>query len=78
MTVIDKQGHSVTHEYLKPPGRGPGNPMTDAELKLKFDDCASQALTGAGGKSAFQMLTQFEALDDLRPLHAALCDVKAA
>ena len=78
VTVIDKQGHSVTHEYLKPPGRGPGNPMTDAELKLKFDDCASQALTGAGGKSAFQMLTQFEALDDLRPLHAALCDVKAA
>ena len=34
-------------------GRGPSNPMTDAELFEKFRDCTAQALPGARAEKAF-------------------------
>jgi 2-methylcitrate dehydratase PrpD len=48
-----KDGRVLQAEAETRFGRGPGNPMSDAELFEKFRDCTAQALPGARAEQAF-------------------------
>ena len=49
-------------------GRSGNNAMSIVELKEKFDDCASGALTNAQREAAFQQLMTLESLADIGAL----------
>ena len=59
-------------EYLREPGRGPQNPMSDAELRAKFDDCAHASLSEATADALWQHLCRFESVADVATV-AAVC-----
>ncbi|PON14568.1 MmgE/PrpD family protein [Candidatus Entotheonella serta] len=58
-------------EYLM--GRGRPNPMSEAEMWVKFEDCVSRVLPAEQIAQLFAELGRFESLDSIRQL-TALCE----
>jgi 2-methylcitrate dehydratase PrpD len=54
------------------PGRGPLNPMSEAELRGKFMDCANQALPEAQAAALFERLWQLRTVGDMSELKGLL------
>lgn len=52
------------------PGRGPLHPMTEPELRMKFMDCAQQAVPEAQAAELFDTLWQLNGVNDLRTIKA--------
>lgn len=53
-------------------GRGPANPMTDAEVRAKFDDCTSNVLPAAQGAALLARLTALDGEPSIRALTALM------
>ena len=54
------------------PGRGPLNPMSEAELRAKFMDCAALALPAAQAAALFDRLWQLRSVEDMSQLKSLL------
>lgn len=74
VTVRMKDGSTVTREYLREPGRGPGNPMSEAELRTKFEDCAGRVLAPAGVAATWSVLRDLASLSSVRVLTRAMSE----
>jgi 2-methylcitrate dehydratase PrpD len=80
VSVSLKDGRSIVREYMEEPGRGPGNPMDDVELRAKFEDCAALALRPDGIDAVWQALMVIEDMASVRELTreiAAHCETAA-
>ena len=62
-------------EYLM--GRGKPNPMSEAEMRVKFEDCVSRVLPSERIGPLFDRLLAFEEIDDIRDL-TAMCEAPAS
>jgi 2-methylcitrate dehydratase PrpD len=72
ITVTRTDGRSVTVEAADPIG-SPEKPLTDAQLKAKFCDCARNAIQPLSGPSvdtALAAIGRLETLADARELMA--------
>ena len=54
------------------PGRGPLHPLSEAELRGKFMDCAKQALPEAQAAELFDRLWQLRTVGDMSELKGLL------
>ena len=63
VTLAD--GRRLAHEVASEMGRGPNNPMSDAEMWRKFSDCAVRVLSPEQIRVAFDSLAR---LDSDRPI----------
>lgn len=72
VTLRLRDGGERVHEHLLAPGRGGGNAMSEAELKAKFEGCASMVLSSAALEKAWTQLRDFQGLADVRELTATL------
>jgi 2-methylcitrate dehydratase PrpD len=45
VSLFLKNGSTLNEYVVSPRGRGPENPLTEKDLKLKFEDCASRLLS---------------------------------
>ena len=68
--TADGRTLSEKTDYLM--GRGKPNPMSDAEMRVKFGDCVSRVLPVEQTARLFDMLRSFERIRNLRDL-TALC-----
>ena len=72
-TVTIHLRDGTTHSlHARFPKGGSEVPMTDAELRAKFHDCARDVLTDAARDQAIEMIDALDTLDDVRPLMALL------
>ncbi len=53
-------------------GRGAANPMTNKELRAKFEDCARRVFSSADRAALWDLLWRLEALTDVRELTQAM------
>ena len=53
-------------------GRGAANPMTNKELRAKFEDCARRVFSSAERAALWDLLWRLEALTDVRELTQAM------
>jgi 2-methylcitrate dehydratase PrpD len=67
VTIRLKNGQSYTREAQHAKG-GPEFPMTEAELKAKFFDCAKEAMPADAAQQALDYIAKLETLDSIRPL----------
>jgi 2-methylcitrate dehydratase PrpD len=67
VTVRLKNGQTLSREAQHAKG-GPEYPMTEAELRGKFTECAKQAIDEKGAARALDYVEGLEALQDVRPL----------
>jgi 2-methylcitrate dehydratase PrpD len=70
VTVRLKNGQTLSREAQHAKG-GPENPMTEAELRGKFTECAKQAIDEKGAARALDYVEGLEGLQDVR----ALCEI---
>jgi 2-methylcitrate dehydratase PrpD len=68
--TADGRTLSEKTEYLM--GRGKPNPMSEAEMRVKFEDCVSRILPADQTARLFEMLGSFESIENMRDL-TALC-----
>jgi hypothetical protein len=73
--TADGRKLSEKTEYLM--GRGKPNPMSETEMRVKFEDCVSRVLPADQTARLFEMLSSFEKIRDMRDL-TALCEVPAS
>ena len=73
--TADGRKLSEKTEYLM--GRGKPNPMSETEMRVKFEDCVSRILPADQTARLFDMLGSFENIRDLRDL-TALCEAPAS
>ena len=71
VTTRDGTKLSEKTEYLM--GRGRPNPMSDEEMRVKFTDCASRVLPTDRIAPLFEMLGNFESIENMLDL-TALCE----
>lgn len=71
VTLHLKSGATYTHQAEQAKG-SPQFPLTRAELKAKFSECARQALGESAGASALGYVEQLETLETIKPLSALL------
>jgi len=67
VTVRLKNGQSYTREAQHAKG-GPEFPMTEAELRGKFTECATQALSADAAERALALIEGLEKVDNVRSL----------
>ncbi len=69
--VETKTGETLSEktEYIM--GRGIPNPMSEDEMRVKFEDCVSRVLSADQIARLFDMLGKFETIGDLRTLSKA-------
>ena len=72
VTVRLKNGQTLIREAQHAKG-GPEFPMTEAELKGKFTECAREALSESATQKALADIERLETLESIRPL----CDLLA-
>jgi hypothetical protein len=53
-------------------GRGAANPMTNNELRAKFEDCARRVFSSAERATLWELLWRLESLTDVRELTQAM------
>jgi 2-methylcitrate dehydratase PrpD len=56
----------------QPAGRTSRNPLPQARLKEKFENCANRVLAPERTARAYETITRFEALHDVRALHEGM------
>jgi 2-methylcitrate dehydratase PrpD len=66
VTVAFKDGIQRSEYVLAPRGRGPEYPLSDEDLKLKFENCASRLLPMDTVESLYRQLKDLEKLDSIR------------
>ena len=69
--TVDGKTLSERTEYLM--GRGKPNPMSETEMRVKFEDCVTRILPADQTARLFDMLGDFEKIGDMRDL-TALCE----
>jgi 2-methylcitrate dehydratase PrpD len=67
VTIRLKNGQTLVREAQHAKG-GPEFPMSEAELKTKFFDCASQTVDQNTAQRALAEIERLETLSDIRPL----------
>jgi 2-methylcitrate dehydratase PrpD len=67
VTIRLKNGQTLSREAQHAKG-GPEFPMTEAELRGKFNECARQAIDEKSAARALDYIEGLEALQDVRPL----------
>ncbi len=81
VTVELADGRRLTGAAASALGRGPGDPMSDAEMLRKFSDCAARVLSPGQARAAFDALRQLDSDvsvgDLLAPLSVALAPGEA-
>ncbi|HEY6987552.1 MAG TPA: MmgE/PrpD family protein [Bryobacteraceae bacterium] len=70
VTLRLKNGQTLTREAQHAKG-GPEYPMTEAELREKFSECAREAIDAKRATQALEAIERLETLSDIRPF----CDV---
>ena len=70
VTIRLKNGPTLTREAQHAKG-GPEYPMTEAELREKFTECAREAIDPRKAAQALDYIENLETLSDIRPL----CDI---
>ncbi len=71
VTVRTKDGRKLTREAQHAKG-GPEIPMTEAELRGKFTDCARQSLNAEAAERVLAQIEDLERVNDLRALAVIL------
>jgi 2-methylcitrate dehydratase PrpD len=66
VTVTLKDGTELSEHVITPRGRGPENPLTDEDLKLKFGNCASRLLPADRVALLYERLSALEESNSLR------------
>ena len=66
VTVTLKDGTTLSEHVISPRGRGPENPLSEKDLKRKFENCASRLLSADKVESLYGALTTLEKLDSVR------------
>jgi 2-methylcitrate dehydratase PrpD len=69
--TADGRTLSEKTEYLM--GRGKPNPMSESEMRIKFEDCVTRVLPAEQTARLFETLGSFETIADMREL-TALCE----
>ncbi len=69
--TVDGKTLSEKTEYLM--GRGKPNPMSETEMRVKFEDCVNRILPADQTARLFERLGDFEKIGNLRDL-TALCE----
>src|SRR5262245_706129 len=67
VTIRLKNGQTLTREAQHAKG-GPESPMTEAELRAKFFDCAKEALPRESAQRALDQIEKLDTASDIRPL----------
>jgi 2-methylcitrate dehydratase PrpD len=67
VTVRLRNGQTFTREAQHAKG-GPEYPMTEAELRDKFTECAREAIDARSAAQALDYIENLETLGDVRPL----------
>ena len=75
VTVTLADGRQLAASASVAMGRGPGNPMTAAEMRIKFHDCIGSVLTPAQGDA---LLTGLTALAEARSIRALTAQMQPA
>jgi len=70
VTIRLKNGQTLTREAQHAKG-GPEYPMSEAELREKFTECAGEAIDPRKAAQALDYIENLETLSDIRPL----CDI---
>lgn len=60
-----RDGTVLTEEATTPFGRGPLNPMSRDELRMKFEDCAVRAISPRAARRLFDTLMDLEHVEEL-------------
>jgi 2-methylcitrate dehydratase PrpD len=71
VVVLLKNGETLEETVAEHRGRQT-NPLSEAELIAKFDECAAGLLTDVQRKEVVDLCWQLDALDDVRPLGDAV------
>ena len=67
VTVRLKNGQTYSRDAEHAKG-GPEFPMTEAELKTKFMECACQAISASAAERTLESVQRLDTLQDIRPL----------
>jgi 2-methylcitrate dehydratase PrpD len=67
VTVRLKNGQAYSRDAEHAKG-GPEFPMTEAELKTKFMECACQAISASAAERTLESVERLDTLQDIRPL----------
>jgi len=67
VTVRLKNGQTYSRDAEHAKG-GPEFPMTEAELKTKFMECACQAISASAAERTLESVERLDTLQDIRPL----------
>ena len=65
VTVTLKDGTQKSESVIAPRGRGPEYPLSDEDLKLKFENCASRLLPMDRVELLYRQLKDLEKLDSI-------------
>jgi len=65
-----KNGQTFTREAQHAKG-GPEHPMSEADLRDKFTECAREAIDASSAAKALDYIRDLETVGDIRPL----CDI---
>jgi 2-methylcitrate dehydratase PrpD len=68
VVVTLKDGSKNSEYVVSPRGRGPENPLSDEDLELKFENCASRLLPTHRAKSLYRQLKELEGVDSIRKI----------
>lgn len=68
VTVTLQDGTKISESVVSPRGRGPENPLSAEDLKLKFENCASRLLPAAKIEFLYSKLSTLEKLDSIRQI----------
>lgn len=66
VTVTLKDGTQKSESVAAPRGRGPEYPLSDEDLRVKFENCASRLLPMDTVKTLYGQLKNLEGLDSIR------------
>jgi 2-methylcitrate dehydratase PrpD len=67
VTIRLKNGHTFSREAQHAKG-GPEFPMTEADLRAKFTECAREAIDDSSAARALDTIERLETVADIRPL----------
>lgn len=74
--IVLKNGNTI-HEVARYPGAFPINPLTDAELEIKFRTLSDKVLPAGRTDELLHQIWEFEALNDVNVLMGVLRNVPA-
>lgn len=77
LTVTLNDGRTFSHRMDGAVLRGPARPMSDAELRAKFDDCAARAMPTAASAALFDRLSALEIEPDIAKISKLAAGVGA-